>query len=196
MLAVMAILAGIVLLSVGMVAAQDAPSATRALDKTTVSAGDSVMATVTVSGAARGVVTETLPDGFTYVSSSLPANQVVPDSNNPQIIRFVLADSSDNPFTYTVTVTQAGDITGKLTADRMDYAVTGDSSVAIGQVAAGPSATRALDTNSVSAGDSVTATITVNNAPRGVVTETLPTATLRSSGSSWLRAATAHSATP
>ena len=36
-------------------------------------AGDSVVATVTVSdAAAQGVVTETLPAGFTYVISSLP----------------------------------------------------------------------------------------------------------------------------
>ncbi len=174
MLAVMAIAAGMVLLVVSMVAAQGAdPSAKRALDPTSVAAGGSVVATVTVSGAGRGVVTETLPDGFTYESSSLPANQVRPDSDNAQIVRFILADSGDNPFTYTVTVSQAGSISGTLTVDQTDYVVTGDESVTV-QQGAGPSAKRALDPTSVAAGGSVVATVTVSGAGRGVVTETLP----------------------
>ena len=79
MLAVMAIAAGTVLLAVGMVAAQSGPSAMRVLDKESVSAGESVVATITVSDiGGQGVVTETLPVGFTYVSSSLPASQVRP----------------------------------------------------------------------------------------------------------------------
>ena len=65
-------------------------------------------ATITVSGATQAVVTETLPTGFAYVSSSLADSQVRPDPNDSQRIRFVLADSADNPFTYTVTVSEAG----------------------------------------------------------------------------------------
>ena len=54
-----------------------------------------------------------------------------PDPNDSQRIRFVLADSADNPFTYTVTVSEAGSIVGKLTVDRIEYDVTGDDMVTV-----------------------------------------------------------------
>ena len=133
-----------------------------------------MVATVTVSGAPQAVVTETLPAGFTYVSSSLPDSQVRPDPNDGQSIRFVLADSADNPFTYRVTVSQAGAISGKLTVDRVEYDVTGDDMVTV-EEGTGPSAGRAFDTRSVAAGGGpVVATVTVSGAPQAVVTETLP----------------------
>ena len=174
----MAVAAGAVLMAVGMVAAQGTdPSATRAFDTGSVAAGGGpVVATITVSGATQAVVTETLPTGFAYGASSLPDNQVRPDANNGQIIRFVLADSADNPFTYTVTVSEAGAISGKLTVDRIEYDVTGDDMVTVQQEGTDPSATRAFDTGSVAAGGGpVVATITVSGATQAVVTETLPT---------------------
>ena len=164
-------------MAVGMVAAQSTdPSATRAFDTGSVAAGGGpVVATITVSGATQAVVTETLPTGFAYVSSSLPDSQVRPDPNDGQRIRFVLADSADNPFTYTVTVSQAGAISGKLTVDRIEYDVTGDDMVTV-QEGTDPSAARAFDTGSVAAGGGpVVATITVSGATQAVVTETLPT---------------------
>ena len=165
-------------MAVGMVAAQEStdPSATRAFDTMSVAAGGGpVVATITVSGATQAVVTETLPTGFAYVESSLPAGQVRPDANDSQIIRFVLADSADNPFTYTVTVSEAGSIVGKLTVDRIEYDVTGHDGVTV-QESTDPSATRAFDTMSVAAGGGpVVATITVSGATQAVVTETLPT---------------------
>ena len=120
-------------MAVGTVAAQSTdPSATREFDTGSVAAGGGpVVATITVSGATQAVVTETLPTGFDYVSSSLPDSQVRPDPNDGQRIRFVLADSADNPFTYTVTVSQAGAISGKLTVDRIEYDVTGDDMVTV-----------------------------------------------------------------
>ena len=152
------------------------PSAMRAFDTTSVAAGGGpVVATITVSGATQAVVTETLPTGFTYESSSLPDSQVRPDPNDGQRIRFVLADSADNPFTYKVTVSEAGSIEGKLTVDRVEYPVTGDDSVTV-QEGTGPSAMRAFDKRSVAAGGGpVVATITVSGATQAVVTETLPT---------------------
>ena len=177
MLAAMAVAAGAVLMAVGMVAAQGTdPSATRAFDTGSVAAGGGpVVATITVSGATQAVVTETLPTGFAYVSSSLPDSQVRPDPNDSQRIGFVLADSADNPFTYTVTVSEAGAISGKLTVDRIEYDVTGDDMVTV-QEGTDPSATRAFDTGSVAAGGGpVVATITVSGATQAVVTETLPT---------------------
>ena len=180
MLAIMAIAAGTVLLAVGMVAAEASPSAKRALDPTSVAAGGSVVATITASDiGGQGVVTETLPAGFAYVSSSLPTGQVRPDPNDSQKIHFVLVESGDSPFTYTVTVSQAGTITGELTKDQVKYAVTGDDSVMIQEStdpeSTDPSAKRALDPTSVAAGGSVVATITASDiGGQGVVTETLP----------------------
>ena len=177
----MAVAAGGVLIAVGMVAAQSTdPSAKREFDTRSVAAGGGpVVATITVSGATQAVVTESLPTGFTYVSSSLPDNQVRPDPNDDQRIRFVLADSADNPFTYTVTVSQTGSISGKLTADRVDYDVTGHDSVTVQESideSTDPSAMRAFDTRSVAAGGGpVVATITVSGATQAVVTESLPT---------------------
>ena len=173
----MAVAAGAVLMAVGMVAAQSTdPSATREFDTGSVAAGGGpVVATITVSGATQAVVTETLPTGFAYVASSLPDSQVRPDPNDGQRIRFVLADSADNPFTYTVTVSEAGAISGKLTVDRIEYDVTGDDMVTV-QEGTDPSATREFDTGSVAAGGGpVVATITVSGATQAVVTETLPT---------------------
>ena len=177
MLAVMALAAGAVLIAVGMVAAQSTdPSASRAFDTRSVAAGGGpVVATITVSGATQAVVTETLPTGFAYESSDLPDSQVRPDPNDSQRIRFVLADSTDNPFTYTVTVSEAGSIEGKLTVDRIEYDVTGHDMVTV-QESTDPSASRAFDTRSVAAGGGpVVATITVSGATQAVVTETLPT---------------------
>ena len=87
--------------------------------------------------AAQGVVTESLPAGFTYVSSSLPDSQVRPDANDSQKIHFVLVESGDNPFTYTVTVSQAGSITGELTKDQVKYAVTGNNRVTVRSASSG-----------------------------------------------------------
>ena len=73
---------GAFLIAAGIVAAQEGttgPSAGRMLDTTSVAAGGGpVVATITVSGATQAVVTETLPAGFTYVSSSLPDSRCGP----------------------------------------------------------------------------------------------------------------------
>ena len=191
MLAVMAVAAGGALIAVGMVAAQS-PSAEREFDTMSVAAGGGpVVATITVSGATQAVVTENLPTGFTYVESSLPDSQVRPDPDDGQRIRFVLVDSSDNPFTYKVTVSQTGTITdSNLTVDRVEYPVTGDDSVTVQEStdpestdpestdpeSTDPSAKREFDTMSVAAGGGpVVATITVSGATQAVVTENLPT---------------------
>ena len=160
------------LLGIGTVTAQDVPSAARMLDTSSVPAeGGPVVVTITVTGATQGVVVETLPDGFTYESSSLDGSQVREDG---QVISFILADSDDNPFTYTVMVSQTGQISGKLVTDRVDYGVTGASRVTV-QDDAGPSAARMLDTSSVpTEGGPVVVTITVTGATQGVVVETLP----------------------
>ena len=95
-----------------------APSARRSFDPAPVAAGVPVVVTITVSGTARGVVTETLPSGMEYVSSRLPSGQV---RLVGQDIHFALAESADSPFTYMVTASQTGSISGKLTVDRVPY---------------------------------------------------------------------------
>ena len=147
-----------------------APSARRSFDPAPVAAGVPVVVTITVSGTARGVVTETLPSGMEYVSSSLPSGQVRPVG---QDIHFILAESADSPFTYTVTASQTGSISGVLTVDQVPY-VLGVSTVTVEADSAAPSATRSFDPAPVAAGVPVVVTITVSGTARGVVTETLP----------------------
>ena len=100
--------------------------------------------TVTIEAAdygQAGGVTETLPAGFAYVSSSLSASQV---NESGQNVRFTL--QGDTSFTYTVTASSTAgsyDFSGNLRDfERDDYPVGGDSSVTVRVVApeAGPGA--------------------------------------------------------
>ena len=80
-------------------AAPPGVSASRSFSPASVAPGGEVV--VTINAASYGVggaVTETLPEGFTYVSSSLPDSQV---SVTGQQVRFTL--QGDTSFTYTVT---------------------------------------------------------------------------------------------
>ena len=77
-------------------AAQANPSATRSFNTAEVAPGGSVIVTITLSD--LGVVTETLPAGFTYMSSSLEASDV---EENGQEVAFTRLGSGS--FTYTVT---------------------------------------------------------------------------------------------
>ena len=161
------------LLAIGTVTAQGAdPSASRTLSASSVpAAGGEVVVTITVTGTVQGVVIEELPAGFSYQSSSLDDSQV---RVNGQEISFILADSNDNPFTYTVMVSQTGGITGSLVADRVSYGVTGASRVTVEEAPA-PSARRMLSPSSVPAeGGLVDVTIRVTGATTGVVIEELP----------------------
>ena len=141
-------------------AAQDNPSAIRTIDPTKVAAGGQVVVTIEASeyGSAGGV-TETLPTGFTYESSSLPDSQVTELSGNR--VRFTL--QGDDSFTYTVTAsdTPGGyEFSGTLRDfDRNDSPVGGAESVTVEGDAAGASATRSIDPTKVAAGGQVVVTI-------------------------------------
>ena len=118
-----------------------------------------------------GRVTETLPAGFSYVSSSLDAEQ---DSVIGQVVVFTL--QGDSSFTYTVTASNTGgtyDFSGTLTdSDKEDHDVGGDSSVTV----LGPRATRSFSPMSVRPSRQVAVTITaLDYGSFGRVTETLPT---------------------
>ena len=113
------------------VAAQASPSVTRSFSPQEVEPGGQVV--VTINAANYGVgsaVTETLPAGFTYVSSTLPDDQT---GVTGQEVRFTLV--GDTSFTYTVTASSVGGsytFSGTLRdSDRNDHAVGGDTTVTV-----------------------------------------------------------------
>ena len=140
MLAVMMVAAmmGMVgLLVLPLVSAQGSPSATRSFDKTTVEPGGEVVVTIAVANYGQGGgVTETLPGGFTYESSSLAANEI---EVTGQDVRFILQGTTS--FTYTVTAsstTGSHRFSGTLRDfERVDYDVGGAPSVTV-EATAGP----------------------------------------------------------
>ena len=80
------------------VAAQTDPSATRSFDSTSVEPGGTVTVSIDVEGVGlAGRVTETLPAGFTYVSTT----SSLPPTENGSELAFRILGSTD--FTYTVT---------------------------------------------------------------------------------------------
>ena len=82
------------------VGAQSTASATRSFSPATVAPDGQVVVTITVANATIGSVTETLPTGFTYVSSS----GAVVDTTNLPNVKFTLDFEAQDPsFTYTVT---------------------------------------------------------------------------------------------
>ena len=98
------------------------------------------MVTITADNYGQaGGVTETLPAGFTYVSSSLDADQV---AETGQEVRFTL--QGDDSFMYTVTASSvAGSHTFSGTLrdfDKMDTPVGGDSSVTVRASSSGSAA--------------------------------------------------------
>ncbi len=156
--------------------AEPAPSATRSFDKTTVEPGGVVVVTIAVANYGQGGgVTETLPGGFTYESSSLAASDIEVTGQN---VSFILQGTTS--FTYTVTAsrtTGSHRFSGILRDfERDDYAVGGPSSVTVEATAEpAPSATRSFDKTTVEPGGVVVVTIAVANYGQGGgVTETLP----------------------
>ena len=150
-----------------------APAASRSLSPATVEPGGSVTVTITATNYGQaGGVTETLPAGFTYESSSLSASQVVETGRS---VRFTL--QGDTSFTYTVTASMSEDtytFSGTLRDfEREDHDVGGTSEITVETPA--PAASRSLDPATVEPGGSVTVTITATNyGQAGGVTETLP----------------------
>ena len=159
---------------------EDEPSATRSFDKTTVEPGDNVTVTITAGNyGGAGAVTETLPVGFSYVSSNLGSEQVT--ETDARTVRFTL--QGDASFRYTVTASSVGashTFSGTLRdSDRNDHNVDCPCVVTVEAAAqppeAAPSATRSFDKTTVEPGGSVTVTITAGNyGGAGAVTETLP----------------------
>ena len=75
------------------------PSASRSFDSASVAPSGGVVVTITAADYGQaGGVTETLPAGFAYVSSSLSSSQVDESGQN---VEFTL--QGEGSFTYTVT---------------------------------------------------------------------------------------------
>ena len=120
-----------VLLGLNIVAAQQGPSAMRSFDQDTVAPGGTLVVTITATGyGSFGGVTETLPNGFSYVSSSLTEGVSV----SGQTITFILY--GDPAFTYTVTAPDASgthSFGGFLRdSDASDTPVSGDIEIMVG----------------------------------------------------------------
>jgi hypothetical protein len=111
--------------------APGAPTATRSLSSSSVAPGAEITVTVTASDyGSFGAVTETLPAGFTYMSSSLEDSQV---NVSGQVTRFTL--QGDSNFTYTVTAPMTEDsytFSGVLRdSTRVDHPMA-DSTIMVG----------------------------------------------------------------
>ena len=159
-----------------------AVSASRDISPATVGPGEAVTVTITAANyGSFGGVTETLPAGFVYVSSSLRDSQV---TETGQDVRFVLEGDDDSSFWYTVTASDTPgsySFSGQLTdSDRMNHDVGGDDMVTVEADAPEPtpavSASRDISPATVGPGRGrVTVTITAANyGSFGGVTETLP----------------------
>ncbi len=166
------------MLGSGSLAAQDAPSASRSFNTATVAQGGQVTVTIAASDYGQaGGVTETLPAGFSYDSSSLAESQV---NESGQNVRFTLLQG-DTSFTYTVTASRA---TGTYTFsgdlrdfERKDHEQVGGASTVTVEAASEPtpSASRSFNTATVAQGGQVTVTIAASDyGQAGGVTETLP----------------------
>ncbi|MYE54283.1 MAG: hypothetical protein F4X34_03690, partial [Chloroflexi bacterium] len=120
-------------------AAQTGPSATRAFNPETVAPGGAVRVTITVSG--PGIVTETLPSGFDYVSSSLLDAQVTESGQNVEFVQALLGGGS---FTYNVTASDTEgdhDFSGNIVAGGNTVTVGGDTTVTVEAGATSPDPT-------------------------------------------------------
>ena len=107
------------------------PYAARSFPRSSVTPGSRLVVTIDVANYGQaGGVTETLPAGFAYVSSTLDTEQVAVTG---QEVRFTL--ERDTSFTYTVTASMSSGshrFSGTLRDfERDDYTVGGDSSVSV-----------------------------------------------------------------
>ena len=175
-----AMVAGLVgLSSLSPVVAQETANATRSFDSATVAPGGELVVTITAADYGQaGGVTETLPSGFSYESSTLPAYQVLASG---QEVRFTVSGPEDSPFRYTVTASSVPGVyafSGMLRdSDRVDHTVGGESSVTVetATTAPTPAASRGLSASTVAPGGELVVTITAADyGQAGGVTETLP----------------------
>ena len=147
--------------------------ATRTISKTTVTPGEEVTVMIAAVVGSFGQVTETLPDGFSYVADSVSPSDIREAVDGQEVAFTLLGDTT---FTYKVTASSTGgghDFTGTLSDDEGNmHAVEGASSVTVD--APVPTATRSVS-SSVGLGAELTVTIeAMDYGAFGQVVETLP----------------------
>ena len=149
------------------------PSAIRSFDNMTVEPGEDVQVTIAASNyGGAGAISEMLPSGFTYKTSSLTRR------GSGQELRFIL--TGQNSLTYTVAASSVeGDHTFSGVLKRVgetDFPIGGASSVTV-EAASGstPSAIRSFDNMTVEPGEDVQVTIAASNyGGAGAISEMLP----------------------
>ena len=159
-------------------------SATRTITPASVAAGGTVEVSIAFDISGFGSVTETLPEGFSYVSSD-PAGLGDVDG---QDVTFVPFDVPDDTFTYTVTASMVpGDysFSGTVQDSRKDSLdVDGDTAITVEPPPTDPTATRTISPASVMTGEEVTVTVaSVSYGDSGTLVETLPAGLAHVSGS-------------
>ena len=131
-LAIVAMVGALALLAQPGVVEAQSHSASRTFQRTWAAPGGELRVTITASNyGAFGQVVETLPDGFTFKSATLPSGQIEQEA---QVVRFNLF--GDSSFNYVVTVpTTEGryTFTGVIrNADRAERSVTGHTQFRVG----------------------------------------------------------------
>ena len=158
------------------VGAQSTGSVNRSI-AATVAPDEMLTVTITPVGVAPGRITETLPAGFTYVTSSIDDQAVA----TGQEVAFTIINN--NAFTYTVTapMTEGGPHTFSGTfrdTDRMDGAVGGASSVTVAVPPEGPTSVSGVTVAHTPGGTSENARITVDFTSQTALEANLDTITI------------------
>ena len=160
MVGVFATMLALGLFTTNEVGAQSTGSVSRSI-AATVAPDGMLTVTITPVGVAPGRITETLPAGFTYGTSSIDDQA----EDTGQEVAFTII--RDAPFTYTVTapMTEGGPHTFSGTfrdADRLDGAVGGASSVTVEVPPEGPTSVSGVTVAHTPGGTSENARITVD----------------------------------
>ena len=151
------------------------PEASRSISRSSVDSGGQVTITITTDSdyGAAGTVVETLPEGFSYASSTLSSAAV---SDRGESVGFTLL--GDDSFSYTVNASsEAGDYTfsGIISNfDRLTGDITGDDTVSVNPPAP-PAAARSFPAVFVEPETDVVVTIAASGyGASGIIEENIP----------------------
>ena len=131
-LAIVAMVGALALLAQPSVVEAQSPSASRTFRQNWAAPGGELRVTITASNyGAFGQVVETLPDGFTFKSATLPSSQIEQEA---QVVRFNLFGDSSVNYVVTVPTTEGRyTFTGVIrNADRAERSVTGHTQFRVG----------------------------------------------------------------
>ena len=158
------------------VQAQSAASATRSFNPATVDPGEPVIVTIAFTGAILGI-NETIPAGFTYVTSTVDSGQVTVNGQNIALNLFGEA----SPITYTVTAPtteDSYDFSGTLRGQDADEPVGGDTTVTVAAGAQASNSVSAVAVAHTPGGTSENARVTVDFYSPTALTANLDTITI------------------